>query len=190
LSYKYRFEQLKDKTLINNIINNKKRENSFKLLFEKYKKQLYWHIRGIVKNHEDSDDVLQNTFIKIYKNIDKYKGEAKLYTWMYRIATNESINFINKKAKYLNLSIEDYQYQLGQNLETDVFFDGDKAQLKLQQAILTLPTKQQIVFNMKYFEEKKYHEISEILETSVGALKASYHHAVKKIEKIILNTDL
>lgn len=179
-----------DQLIINNLKTKQKPEVAFKVLVNKYKERLYWHIRNMVKNHEDADDVLQNTFIKIYKNISKFNEESKLYTWMYRIATNESINLLNKKAKQLNISVEDYQHQLIKNLEADVYFDGNEAQLKLQKAIVQLPTKQQLVFNMKYFEEKKYTEMSEILDTSVGALKASYHHAVKKIKRIILNSDM
>jgi len=129
--------------------------------------------------------VLQNTFIKIFKNIHNFKGESKLFSWMYRIATNEAISFLNKRAKRNQISSEDLQQQLIANLESDVYFEGDEIQLKLQKAIASLPAKQQQVFNMKYFQELKYREISEILETSEGALKASYHHAAKKIEEYL-----
>ena len=148
---------------------------------------MYWHIRKIVISHDDADDVLQNTFIKIFKNIDNFKQDSKLFSWMYRIATNEAITFINKRAKQRNVSINDYQQELASTLKSDVFFNGDEIQVILQKAIATLPQKQQLVFNMKYFDELKYQEISEILETSVGALKASYFHAVKKIEHYIKN---
>ncbi|MCK4561272.1 MAG: RNA polymerase sigma factor [Flavobacteriaceae bacterium] len=147
-----------------------------------YKERLYWHIRKIVIIHDDADDVLQNTFIKIFKNIGKFKGDSKLYSWMYRIATNESITHLNKKANLNRIDNETLQNQLVENLEADVYFDGDEIQLKLQKALATLPQKQQLVFNMKYFDNMKYDDISEILGTSVGALKASYHHARKKIE--------
>ncbi len=150
-----------------------------------YKERLYWHIRKIVISHDDADDVLQNTFIKVYRNINNFKAESKLYSWMYRIATNESITFINKRAKQNAVDVNDMQYKLAENLEADVYFDGDEMQLQLQKAIAILPQKQQLVFNMKYFDDMKYKDISEILETSVGALKASYHHAVKKIEKFL-----
>ena len=172
-------------TLVQQLQNTKTRDNAFKVLVTQYKKRLYWHIRKIVIVHDDADDVLQNTFVKIFKNINKFNQESKLYSWMYRIATNESITFINKRAKERNVDISDYQQQLANTLESDVFFSGDEIQIILQKAIATLPQKQQLVFNMKYFDELKYDEISEILETSVGALKASYFHAVKKIEKYI-----
>ena len=158
---------------------------AFSKLVTLYKQRLYWHIRNMVKSHDDTDDILQNVFIKVYKNISKFKGESKLYSWLYRIATNESITFLNQKAKKYNISNEELNLQLVQNLEADVYYNGDEMQLKLQKAIATLPQKQQQVFNMKYFQELKYREISEILETSEGALKASYHLAVKKIEDFL-----
>lgn len=172
-------------TLIQELQNTKTREKAFRVLITQYKERLYWHIRKIVIVHDDADDVLQNTFVKIFKNIDKFNSESKLYSWMYRIATNESITFINKRAKEKNVDITDYNQQLASTLESDLYFSGDEIQIVLQKAIATLPQKQQLVFNMKYFQELKYDEISEILETSVGALKASYFHAVKKIEKYI-----
>ncbi len=171
--------------LIEQLQNVQTKEKAFREIIKLYKERLYWHIRKIVISHDDADDVLQNTFIKIFKNIDKFNQDSKLYSWMYRIATNESITFINKRAKQRNLDITDYQQELASNLTTDNFFNGDEIQLILQKAIATLPQKQQLVFNMKYFDELKYEEISEILETSVGALKASYFHAVKKIENYI-----
>ena len=155
---------------------------------QEYKERLYWHVRKIVLSHDDADDVLQNTFIKIYKNIDNFKGDSKLFSWAYRIATNEAITFINKRAKEQNVDISDMQQQMVSNLSSDNWFSGDEIQLILQKAIATLPQKQQLVFNMKYFDNLKYDEIAEILETSVGGLKASYHHAVKKIENYIKNT--
>ncbi len=171
--------------LIEQLKNVQTKEKAFRELITLYKERLYWHIRKIVISHDDTDDVLQNTFIKIFKNIDKFNQESKLYSWMYRIATNESITFINKRAKQRNVDISDYQQELASTLASDDFFTGDQIQLILQKAIATLPQKQQLVFNMKYFDELKYSEISEILETSVGALKASYFHAVKKIEQYI-----
>lgn len=177
-------------TLITELQNSKTREKAFRVLITLYKERLYWHIRKIVITHDDADDVLQNTFIKIFKNIEKFNQESKLYSWMYRIATNESITFINKRAKERNLDISDYHQKLVSTLQSDVFFSGDEIQLILQKAIATLPQKQQLVFNMKYFDELKYEEMSTILETSVGALKASYFHAVKKIEAFIkVNSD-
>ena len=147
-----------------------------------YQKPLYNHIRNIVLNHDDTDDVLQNTFIKIFQNLKNFKGESKLFSWIYRIATNEAITFINNKAKRNGTTSEALQTKIVENLQADVYFDGNEIQLKLQKAINLLPEKQQLIFKMKYFEELKYENISEILGTSVGGLKASYHHAVKKIE--------
>ncbi|GGX14857.1 RNA polymerase sigma factor [Aquimarina muelleri] len=161
--------------------------SSFSKLVTLYQERLYWHIRNIVKNHHDTDDILQNVYIKVYNNINNFKGDSKLYSWLYRIATNESITFLNKKAKKDNITNEELSQKLIQNLEADVYYDGSQIELKLQKAIATLPQKQQIVFNMKYFQELKYKEISEILQTSVGALKASYHIATKKIEEFLKN---
>ncbi len=158
------------------------KEQAFRTLITLYKERLYWHIRNIVKSHDDADDVLQNTFIKVFKNIDNFKGDSKLFSWMYRIATNESITFINHNAKRLQTTSEEVQQLALNNLASDVYFEGSDIQIKLQKAIATLPEKQQLVFNMKYFQDLKYSELSEILETSEGALKASYHIAVKKIE--------
>jgi RNA polymerase sigma-70 factor (ECF subfamily) len=172
-------------TLVQQLQNSKTRDKAFRLLITQYKERLYWHIRKIVTVHDDADDILQNTFIKIFKNIEKFNQKSKLYSWMYRIATNESITFINKRAKERNVDISDYHQQLASTLESDVYFSGNEIQIILQKAIATLPEKQRLVFNMKYFDELKYDEISAILETSVGALKASYFHAVKKIEKYI-----
>ncbi|MDB4297636.1 sigma-70 family RNA polymerase sigma factor [Flavobacteriaceae bacterium] len=171
--------------LILDLQNRKTQSKAFDTLTSLYKERLYWHIRKIVLIHADADDVLQNTFIKVFKNIENFKEESKLYSWMYRIATNESITFLNKKAKTKNIPIEDYQKEVCNTLQTDDMYDGDTIQLLLQKAIAQLPHKQQLVFNMKYFDEMKYDQISEILGTSVGALKASYHHAVKKIEAFI-----
>ena len=160
----------------------KSKEAAFRELLQLYKERLYWHIRKIVISHDDADDVLQNTFIKVYRSIDKFKGESKLFSWLYRIATNESITHINKNAKRLQISNEEQKTNAINNLTADVYFEGDEIQIKLQKAIASLPEKQQIVFNMKYFDEIKYKDMAYILETSEGALKASYHIAVKKIE--------
>ena len=139
----------------------------------------------MVLNHDDADDVLQNTFIKIFSNLKNFKGDSKLFSWMYRIATNEAITFMQQRAKKQGISNEKVQQKAINKLESDVFFDGNEIQLKLQKAIAILPEKQQLVFKMRYFEELKYEEMSEILTTSVGALKASYHIAVKKIEEYL-----
>ncbi|NQY29384.1 MAG: RNA polymerase sigma factor [Flavobacteriaceae bacterium] len=179
-----------EQELITSLKNPNTLNSAFKELLKQYKERLYWHIRKIVIDHDDTDDVLQNTFIKIYKNIGKFKADSKLYSWMYRIATNESITFINQRAKKNNSATEEVQQMLLNNLTSDEYFDGDEAQIKLQKAIATLPQKQQLVFNMKYFDAIKYKEMSEILETSEGALKASYHIASKKIEAYILNNKI
>ncbi len=157
----------------------------FNLLVRKYQKQIYWHVRRIVIDHDDSDDVVQNTFIKIWKNIYKFREESKLFTWIYRIATNEALNFLKRKRQKLFIPLVNVEERLSNSLSDDIYFNGDEIQLKLQKAILQLPEKQRLVFNMKYYDEIKYKDMSEILNTSVGALKASYHIAVKKIEKII-----
>ena len=158
---------------------------AFKELLRDYQRPLYNHIRNIVLNHDDADDVLQNTFVKVFQYLKNFKGESKLFSWMYRIATNEALTFLNQKSKINGISSEELQNKTIDNLQADVFFDGNEIQLKLHKAIAILPEKQQLVFKMKYFEELKYEEISEILGTSVGALKASYHHAVKKIEAFV-----
>lgn len=171
--------------LIEQLINVQTKEKAFKELISLYKERLYWHVRKIVISHDDTDDVLQNTFIKIYKNIGKFKQESKLFSWMYRIATNEAITFINKRNKERKVEISEVQEHLVSTLENDIYFSGEEIQEILQKAIASLPQKQQLVFNMKYFDNIKYTQISEILGTSVGALKASYFHAVKKIESYI-----
>lgn len=174
-----------EKLFIETLINPKTQNIAFKQLVQQYQKPLYFHIRNIVLNHDDADDVLQNTFIKVFSNIKNFKGESKLYSWIYRIATNESLTFIEQRAKKQGISNEEVQQKALMNLESDVYFEGNEIQLKLQKAIAILPEKQQLVFKMKYFEEIKYENMSEILDTSVGALKASYHHAVKKIEQYL-----
>ena len=155
-------------------------------LIQKYQQKLYWHIRKIVISHDDTDDVLQNTFIKTWKGLAGFKEESQLYTWLYRIATNESLTFLKQKQRANTTSIHPIEYQLSKSLETDSFFSGDEIQLKLQQAILTLPEKQRIVFNMRSYDETPYEQMSAILDTSVGALKASYHIAAKKIEELLV----
>lgn len=171
-----------EKEFIAELLNPKTQNQAFQKLLHNYQKPLYNHIRNIVLNHDDTDDVLQNTFIKIFQNLKNFKGESKLFSWIYRIATNEAITFINNKAKRNGITSEALQTKIVENLQADVYFDGNEIQLKLQKAINLLPEKQQLIFKMKYFEELKYENISEILGTSVGGLKASYHHAVKKIE--------
>jgi len=162
---------------------------AFGRVIEHYSSQLYWQIRRMVIDHDDANDVLQNTFMKAWTSIDNFRGDAKLSTWLYKIAINESISLINKKKALNQISIDDDDSFLVNTLESDEWFDGDEAQVKLQKAIATLPEKQRLVFNMRYYDEMKYEEMSEILGTSEGALKASYHHAVKKIEQFFGQTD-
>ncbi len=178
-------EQFSDTELLELFRKSENKNYSFNLLVRKYQKQIYWHIRRIVIDHDDANDVVQNTFIKAWNNIEGFREDAQFYTWLYRIATNESINFLKQKRSGFIISYNDVESQLCASLTDDPYFTGDEIQLKLQKAILTLPEKQRIVFNMKYFEGIKYEDMAIILDTSVGALKASYHIAVKKIEKIL-----
>ncbi len=157
----------------------------FRLIVEKYSSRLYWHIRRLVILHEDADDALQNTFINAWKYIGDFRSDSSLYTWLYTIATNEALALINKRKKNATVSLDDLGSHFASSHEGSTWFDGDEAQIKLQNAILKLPDKQRIVFNLKYFQEMTYEEMSRILKTSQGALKASYHHAVKKIEKLL-----
>jgi RNA polymerase sigma-70 factor, ECF subfamily len=178
-----------DQNIIADLRDENKRDLAFHVLVKTYQERLYWHIRKIVLNHDDTDDILQNTFMKVWRNIDKFREESSLYTWLYRIATNESITFLNSKKKKSMLSLGDENEYLVENLRSDSYFNGDDIQMKLQEAILQLPEKQRLVFNMKYFDDIKYDDMAKILDTSVGALKASYHHATKKIEDYLKNTD-
>jgi len=157
----------------------------FRLAVERYSSKLYWHIRRLVILHEDADDALQNTFINAWRNIGNFRSESSLYTWLYAIATNESLALINKRKRNASVSLDDVGTYFANSVEGDTWFDGDEAQLKLQNAILQLPEKQRVVFNLRYFDEMSYEDMSRVLKTSEGALKASYHHAVKKIEKIL-----
>lgn len=163
-----------------------KSDYGFNLIVERYKERLYWHIRKLLFDHEDSDDVLQDTFVKVWKGLEGFRQDASLFTWLYRIATNEALSFLRKKKKRFLVPLVDVEHKLEQKLEDDEYFNGDHIQKMLQKAILKLPEKQRLVFNMRYFEDLKYETMADILKTSVGSLKASYHHAVKKIEKILL----
>lgn len=162
-------------------------ERGFRLLLKTYQERLYWHIRQIVNLHDYADEVLQNTFIKIYKGIKNFKGNSQLYTWLYRIATNEALTFMKKAKKHQTASLDNDESGLYNSLEADSELDGEEIQAVLQAAIATLPEKQRIVFNLRYFDETSYKEMSVLLDTSVGGLKASYHHAAKKIESYIKN---
>ena len=182
-----KIEEYSDEQLLNMFLEPSSQNFAFNLIMKKYQKRVYMHIRRLLIDHDDTDDVLQNTFIKVWKNLEGFNRDSQLFTWIYRIATNESITFLNKKKRRFFIPIINVEHELSSKLESDVNFSGDKIQLKLQKAILTLPEKQRVVFNMKYYDELKYEEIAEITGTSVGALKASYHHAVKKIEDYVLN---
>lgn len=162
------------------------REQAFRFLLQQHQKGIYFHIRRMVLSHDDADDLTQNTFIKAWKGLSSFRGESKLSTWLYRIAYNESVNFLEKKKKLMNVPIEDVENELSAALQQDEYYNGDTIQIQLQTALATLPEKQKAVFVMKYYEEKKYEEIALITGTSIGALKASFHHAVKKIESYLL----
>ncbi len=158
---------------------------SFSEIVRTYQERLYWHIRQMVLVHDDANDVLQNTFLKAWRGLDNFRGEAQISTWLYRIATNETLTFLAQKRMRNTLSIDETEDVLFNAMKADSYFDGDEAQVKLQKAILTLPEKQRLVFNMRFYQEMPYEQMSEILETSVGALKASYHHARKKVEEFL-----
>ena len=167
----------------------KKRTAAFSQLVRTYQERLYWHIRKMVLSHDDANDVLQNTFMKAWNGLDGFRGDSQVSTWLYRIATNETLTFLSNKRMRNIQSIDNDEDMLIQNLRADSYLNGNELQLRLQEAILTLPEKQRLVFNMKYFEDITYEEMERVLGTSVGALKASYHHAVKKIEKIFSQED-
>jgi len=172
--------------LINALKDPSKKDEAFNMLLNKYQEKLYWHIRKLILIHEDTNDVLQNTFLKIYKGISSFKQKSSLHTWMYRIAYNESIDFLNLKKKHLRLSSQELNNNILESLEQDIYFEGDAIQIQLQQALLTLPEKQRSVFCMRYYDDLKFKEIAEILNTSEGALKASYHHAAKKVSQFLI----
>ncbi len=178
-----------DSELLQLLKDERKRAKAFSEVVRAYQERLYWHIRKMVLLHEDADDVLQNTFLKAWNGLAGFRGESQLSTWLYRIATNETLTFLANKRMRTLQGIEEVEEQMFRNLQADKWFSGDEVEEKLQQAILTLPEKQRLVFNMKYFEDFSYDEMEEILGTSVGALKASYHHAVKKIEKRLNDED-
>lgn len=164
-------------------------ERGFRLLMSQYRERLYWHIRRIVVAHEDADDVLQNTFIKVYRGILQFEGKSKLFTWLYRIATNEALTHLQSQSRRKSSSLDDTANLFSNRLKADTWFDGDAVQAKLISAIAELPDKQKQVFNLRYYDEMPYEEMSQLLNTSVGALKASFHHATKKIEATFLSFD-
>lgn len=176
---------MEDKDLLDKIRNPETLNYGFNLLIRTYQQKIYWHIRKMVIDHDDADDVTQDVFVKVYKNISSFREDSQLYTWIYRIATNECLTFLQRKKRRFFLPIGNVGAELSQKLDRSSHVSGDEIQLKLQKALLVLPQKQRLVFNMKYFDDMSYEEISEITDTSVGALKASYHHAVKKIEEFL-----
>lgn len=178
---------MEDKEILLKFKDPESRNYAFNLLVRKYQEKVYWAIRKMVIDHDDTDDLVQEVFIKVWRNLEKFKEASQLYTWIYRIATNESLSFLNKKRKRFFLSVVDVEAELSNKIDNSPQINGDEIQKKLQKALLTLPDKQRLVFNLKYYEELKYDQIAEITETSVGSLKASYHHAVKKIQKILGN---
>ncbi len=174
--------QISDTEIINLFSIKEKQNEAFRIVLRQFQKPIYYYVRRMVLDHDDADDITQSTFIKAWRALDKFRGESKLSTWLHKIAYHESISFISSKKKFGKISIEKVEHELTHQLQQDVLYTGDEIQIKLQNALATLPQKQKAVFIMKYFEEKKYDEISEITGTSVGALKASFHHAVNKIE--------
>jgi len=171
-----------DKELIEAFRREESRTQAFEAIIKKYQQKVYWHVRRLVIDHDDADDVTQNTFIRAWEKLDGFREESKLFTWLFRVATNEALAFINKKKASLHINMEDAEHYLSHQITNGIGFNGNQIQKKLQLAILELPEKQRAVFNMRYFDELPYEQIAEITDTSVGALKASYHHAVKKIE--------
>jgi|SRR5690606_23715916 len=181
---------MEDALILKNFQNLSTREEAFGWLLKKYQQKIYWHVRRFIIDHDDTDDVVQDVFIKVWRNLENFREDSQLYTWLFRIATNESITFLNKKKQKQMQSLdEEGSEYLAESLTSASYFNGNEVQLKLQKALLTLPDKQRLVFNMKYFEDMKYEEISAVLGTSVGALKASYHIAVKKIEQYFKSQD-
>lgn len=180
-------QHLEDKELLLQFKDPLTKERGFTAIIKKYQEKLYWHIRRMVVQHEDANDVLQNMFIKVWNGLSNFREDSQLYTWMYRIATNECLTFLEQQKKRSSVSLSNEENGLSNQLKADKNFDSNKIEWKLQLAMQRLPDKQRAVFNLRYYDEMPYEEMSRVLETSEGALKASYHHAVKKIEDYILN---
>ena len=179
--------QTDDLELLQSFKDTATRERAFTGIIKKYQEKLYWHIRRMLVDHEDTNDVLQNMFIKVWKGLENFREDSQLYTWLYRIATNESLTFLSQQKKRSSVSLSDVETGLSNKLKSDSNFDANKLEWKLQLGIQNLPEKQRLVFNLRYYDEMPYEEMSKVLDTSEGALKASYHHAAKKIEEFILN---
>ena len=177
-----------DQELLQSFKEPATRERAFTGIIKKYQEKLYWHIRRMIVDHDDTNDVLQNMFIKVWKGLENFREDSQLYTWLYRIATNESLTFLSQQKKRSFVSLSDVETGLSNKLKSDTNFDANKLEWKLQLGIQNLPEKQRLVFNLRYYDEMPYEEMSKILDTSEGALKASYHHAAKKIEEFILNS--
>lgn len=178
---------LQDSELLVQFRDPATRESAYTTLIRKYQEKLYWHVRRIVVDHEDANDVLQNTFIRVWNALENFREDSQLYTWLYRVATNESLSFLEQKKRKSSVSLSDDENSLTGSIKAEKDFDLSKIEWKLQLAIQQLPEKQRVVFSLRYYDEMPYTEMSKVLETSEGALKASYHHAVKKIEDYILN---
>ncbi len=176
---------ISDERILEMVQNKDYWEHGFRMLMEKYQERLYWHARRMLQHHDDANDVIQNSFIKVYNNVGSFEGKSKLYTWLYKIVTNEAITFLNKRKKKQASPLQTEERNLSAVIESDPWFDGEEVERKLQEAIATLPEKQKTVFNLRYFDEMSYADMSEMVGTSEGALKASFHHAVKKIESFI-----
>ncbi|MDX1938355.1 MAG: sigma-70 family RNA polymerase sigma factor [Flavihumibacter sp.] len=178
---------LQDAELLLQFRDPSTKERGFTAIIKKYQEKLYWHIRRMVIDHEDANDVLQNVFVRVWKGLENFREDSQLYTWLYRIATNECLTFLDQQKRKAAVSLSDVETGLSNQVKADKHFDANKLEWKLQVAIQQLPEKQRVVFNLRYYDEMPYEEMSRVLETSEGALKASYHHAVKKIEDFILN---
>jgi RNA polymerase sigma-70 factor (ECF subfamily) len=178
---------LQDSELLVQFRNAATRESAYTSLIKKYQEKLYWHVRRMVVEHEDANDVLQNTFIRVWNALENFREDSQLYTWLYRVATNECLTFLEQKKRKSSVSISDDENSLTGSIKADKDFDPSKIEWKLQLAMQQLPEKQRLVFSLRYYDEMPYSEMSKVLDTSEGALKASYHHAVKKIEDFILN---
>lgn len=176
-----------DEKLLDLFHNSDNPNYAFNLLVKKYQERVYWHVRRLITDHEDTNDIVQEVFVKAWKGLENFRADSGLFTWLYRIATNEALSFLKSKKRRFFLPWQDVENTMAQKLETDAYFTGNEIQKKLQKAILTLPEKQRVVFNMRYYDELRYEEMSNILGTSKGALKASYHHAVKKVEEYVIN---
>ncbi len=176
-----------DEELLDMYVKDGHADRAFQLMVQKYQEAIYWHVRRLVVSHDDANDIVQEVFIKVWQALPKFRKDSSLYTWMYRIATNEALSFLKKKKRRHLMPLVDMGKQLEETLEADAWYQGNEMEKKLQKAILSLPEKQRAVFNLRYYDEMKYEDMAEILNTSVGALKASYHHAVKKIEKSVVS---